>query len=98
MTGHDTEARDLVRAYADRIRLTHDLAHADQPTGDMGRQVLAVGAALDAACEEFRRAHYPRCGRVFVGLYTVLVGSPAGRRHRTVYDGFAEFAPTAVSS
>lgn len=95
-TGHDAEARELVRAYADRIRLTRNIARAERPTGAMVQEVFDVDAALNKACEAFRRSHYPRSGRVFVGLNTVLVGSPAGRRHRSVYDGSAEFAPATL--
>lgn len=90
-----TEARRLVELYAERRDLTAAMARHDRPTGAMAQAVLDKGAELDAACEQFRQRFYPRSGRVFVGLYSVLVASPAGRRHRTVYDGFAEFTEAA---
>lgn len=92
MTDHDTAARDLVRLYAERVRLTRNMAHAERPTGDMAVAVMDKGHELDEACEAFRRRFYPRSGRVCVGLYCVMVSSPAGRRVRTVYDGFDEYA------
>ena len=80
------DARDLVALYDERIRLTHEMAQSERPTGAMAQAVLNAGARLDAECEAFRRRYYPRRHRVVVGLRTVMVASRTGRSVETVYD------------
>ncbi len=82
------EATALVALYAERIRLASEMAASDRPTGVMAQAVLDKGAELDRACEVFRRKHYPRKARCFVGLYCVMVSSPTGRSTQTVLDLF----------
>lgn len=82
----DTEARELVALYDERIALTREMARHPHPTGAMAQAVLDKGAELDAACEAFRRRHYPRRHRVIVGLRTVMAASRTGRSVTTVYD------------
>lgn len=78
-------ARELVALYDERIRLTHEMAQSDRPTGAMAQAVLDKGAELDAACEAFRRQHYPRAGRVVAAFGEVFTVSPAGRKITCVY-------------
>lgn len=85
------EAAALVALYDERVALTQAMADHPHPTGPMARAVLDKGAELDAACETFRRRHYPRNHRVVVGLRTVMAVSRTGRSIVTVYD------PTATS-
>lgn len=85
------EARDLVVLYAERIAIAASMALANRPTGAMAQAVMDKGAELDAACEAFRRKHYPRKHRCCVGLYTVFVTSPTGRSTTTVLDLFEEY-------
>lgn len=80
-------ALDLVQLYDERIALTHAMAQHPHPTGAMAQEVLDKGAELDAACEAFRRAHYPRRHRVIVGLRQVIAVSRTGRSTQLVLDG-----------
>lgn len=86
------EARNLVALYTERRRMTAEMANHPRPTGAMAQAVLDKGAELDAACEAFRRKHYPRKFRVVVGGYAVLWTSRTNRSIGTIYEGFAEFA------
>jgi hypothetical protein len=78
---------DLVALYDERVALTHAMANHPHPTGAMAQAVIDKGAELDAACEAFRRRHYPRKHRVCVGLRAVMAVSRTGRSVVTVYDG-----------
>lgn len=82
-----TDAAALVALYDERVALTRAMAAHPAPTGAMAQVVLDKGAELDAACEAFRRRHYPRKHRVVVGLRTVMAVSRTGRSIVTVYDG-----------
>ena len=81
-----TEAAALVALYDERVALTHAMANHPRPTGAMAQAILDKGAELDAACEEFRRRHYPRKHRVIVGLRAVMAVSRTARSIVTVYD------------
>lgn len=87
----DDEARALVALYDERCRLNHDLATAERPSGAMVDAILSKAAELDAACEEFRRCHFPRRYEVFVGLWSVMVRSKGVRSTVTVLDLFDEY-------
>lgn len=79
---HDDEARALVMLYDERVELTRQMARAERLTGAMAEAAIAKGAELDAACEAFRRKHYPRRFRVFSAGGEVLTVSRTGRvRH-----------------
>jgi hypothetical protein len=52
----------------------------------MAQAIMDKGAELDAACEEFRRRHYPRKHRVVVGARTVMAVSRTARSIVTIYD------------
>ncbi|MDE9364545.1 hypothetical protein PZ938_02925 [Luteipulveratus sp. YIM 133132] len=82
---HDEAASYLVDLYADRVEMARQLRQQVDLTGADASRVTDHGEHLDAACEEFRRAFYPRAGRVCVGLYDVLVASKAGARVRNVW-------------
>lgn len=81
-----TDAAALVALYDERVALTKAMANHPRPTGAMAQAVLDKGAELDAACEAFRRRHYPRKHRVIVGLRTVMAVSRTARSIVTVYD------------
>jgi hypothetical protein len=80
------EARSLVALYDERVAMTHEMANHPHPTGAMAQAIMDKGAELDAACEKFRRAYYPRKFRVIVGLRTVMWTSRTNRSIGTVYD------------
>lgn len=82
----DAEAAHLVALYDERVALTRAMANHPQPTGAMVQAIFDKGAELDAACEEFRRRHYPRRHKVIVGLRTVMAVSRTARSIVTVYD------------
>lgn len=84
------QARGLVALYDERIALTHAMATHPRPTGAMAQAVLDKGAELEAACEAFRRAYYPRRFQVIVGLRRVLAVSRHRRSVVTILDGDAE--------
>ena len=81
-----TEAAALVALYDERVALTKAMANHPRPTGAMAQAVMDKGAELDAACEAFRRRHYPRRHRVIVGARIVLAVSRTARSIVTVYD------------
>jgi hypothetical protein len=85
-TEREQEARRLVDLYDERIRLTHEMAQSERPTGAMAQAVLDKGAELDRACEAFRRRYYPRRHQVIVGLRTVMVASKTRRSVESIYD------------
>lgn len=89
---HDDEARRLVALYDERCRMVSAMARAEHPTGAMAVAVMAKGDELNAACETFRRRHYPRRSEVFVGLWAVMVASKTRRRVETVFDGYADIS------
>lgn len=94
---HDDEARALVALYDERCRMASELARAERPTGAMAEAVMAKGDELNAACEAFRRRHYPRRAEVFVGLWSVMVASPSRRRVTTALDLFSEYRQATAS-
>lgn len=59
-------------------------ARAGTLTGAVASEVTVAAGRVDAACEAFRRARFPRSGRVICALGQVLVVSPAGRTTRRV--------------
>lgn len=81
-----TEAAALVALYDERVALTKAMANHPQPTGAMAQAIMDKGAELDAACESFRRRHFPRRHRVVVGARTVMAVSRTARSIVTVYD------------
>ena len=90
-TTHDAEAQHLVDLYDEKWRIIHE--NAQRPTDGPGRlmgahlqDAIDAGKRQDEACEAFRRKHYPRAGRVIVGLRIVSVHSPKGQRGRIVFD------------
>ena len=89
---HDDAVR-LVELYDERVQLTHRNARSEHLTSPMVLEVCAVGDRLDEACEAFRRRHFPRRGRVCVGLWTVMTVSPTGRRTHVVLDLFSRYQP-----
>jgi hypothetical protein len=84
--GLEPDAAALVALYDERVRLTHEMAASDHPTGAMAQEVLAAGRALDYACEAFRRRYFPRRAEVIVGLRIVMVCSKTRRNVESVYD------------
>jgi hypothetical protein len=81
------EAARLIERYDERIRLTQRNAEAnerDELTGAMVDEVLDIGHQLDAACEAFRRRHFPHRRRVAVGLWQVFV--TYRNEHQSVLD------------
>ena len=89
MTTHDADAAHLVELYDDMWRIHHvNARRADESTltGAHLDEALAAGDRLEAACEAFRRKHYPRRGRVFVGLRQVMTAGASSRGVKCVFD------------
>ncbi len=85
MTTERDAALHLVALYDERVAMTKAMAQHERPTGQMADAILAKGAELDGACEEFRRKFYPRRHRVIVGLRSVFTVSKTG--HTTLVLG-----------
>lgn len=81
----DWECRDLARQNA-------QAAGVDMLTGAAVDRLIAMRDQHSAACEAFRRRHFPRAGRVVAVAGAVLVVSPTARRIKTVYDATHEGA------
>lgn len=77
----------LVSLYDERRAMTKALAEHERPTGAMAQAVMAKGDELDAACEAYRRKHYPRRHRLFVAGRQVWRVSRTGRVAELIFDG-----------
>lgn len=79
------EAEVLVGLYDERVEMTRALAAHPRPTGAMAELVMAKGAELNAACEVFRRKHFPRRHRIVAAGSSVFTVSVTGRT-TTIFD------------
>lgn len=81
----------------DLVRLAAEARAADAASGDAARQQsltsLEVDASfgahqlLDDACEDYRRRHHPKAGRVVANGGQVFTVSPTGRSIRVIHGG-----------
>lgn len=95
---HDDEARALMTLYDERVELTRQMSRAEQLTGAMVEAAIAKGDELDAACEAFRRKHYPRRFRVVSSGGEVFTVSRTGRVKMVVVSAAARRAACRTTS
>lgn len=76
-------AAELVALHAEAV--TADRHAGQATTAATVTASLAAHRRHQDACEAFRRAHYPRAGRVVAVFGEVFTVSPAGRKITRVY-------------